>query len=338
MTDHDDAELERRVRASLDTHAAEVDTSVPVATRARAAARRHRNRWVVGGLVAAAVVAAVVVPVVFLGRDDVTRVVEPSGPLPAQWRTELWHGISVDVPAAWGWDASPHESDGLWVRCGQGESGYVGRPIGTTDMCQGLKEVPTGDYVWLGSPVPVGAEDLQAGYAQETVEVAGERVTVVAKEPALRERIVSSVAAQDLCPATVDPAGVDLGNVPVDGVGELRSAHLCAYTRLYDAGDPLELTYGRELPARAFGRFQRALDRAPRNDRRCKATSDLVVVTAVSDDAYADVPVTRTWVADLTCDTVASSYGMRSVTIAVIASLADAGLRVSLPALIPPQG
>ena len=65
MTDHDDPELDRLVRASLGTHAGEVDTAVPVVARARArqpgGGDRVDRRSVPPVAVAAVAVTAVVV-------------------------------------------------------------------------------------------------------------------------------------------------------------------------------------------------------------------------------------------------------------------------------------
>jgi hypothetical protein len=51
------------------------------------------------------------------------------------------------------------------------------------------------------------------------------------------------------------------------------------------------------------------------------------VVTASSDDTYGDEPIVRTWVADLACDTVTSSRGVKELTVGVEDSWADGGVR-----------
>ncbi len=339
MTEHDD-DLERRVRASLDNHAGEVDTSVPVAARARSAARRHRGRWVAAG--AAVAVAAVAVTAVVVDRADppsseppVATASPSQTAMPDGWRTEYWHDVSVQVPADWTWGAGPFRQGGSTLRCGGPDPGtaYVGRPILQSDLCWYLRHLPspTAPYVWLDAPIEPGTVDLPNGYEQETVEVDGTTVTVGSDDQALSARILASVARQDLCPASVDPAGLDLGDPNVDGVGGLQSARLCAYAELNDDGH--ELVYGREVDRETFARLDRAFEQAPEDLKLCKGAGDLVVVTATFDDH-----VTQSWVADLACDTLASSLGMRSLTLNIIDALADPALRVSLPTLIGPQG
>lgn len=341
MTEYDDVEVERRVRASLDNHAGEVDTSVPVAARARAAARRHRGRRIAAG--AAVAVAAVAVTAVVVDRADPPSSEPPpaASPSPSQaampdgWRTEYWHDVSVQVPADWGWGAGPFRQGGSTLRCGGPDPGtaYVGRPILQSDLCWRFRHLPppTAPYVWLDAPIEPGAVDLSNGYVQETAEVDGTTVTVGSDDEALRARILASVARQELCPADVDPSGLDIGDMNLDGLGQLKSAHVCAYSRLND--DDHRLVYGRELDAERFAWLDRAIDRAPEDLTRCKGAGDLVVVTATFDDH-----ATQSWVADLACDTLASSLGMRSITLNVISELVDQGLRVSLPELIGPQG
>lgn len=361
MTEYDDVEVERRVRASLDNHAGEVDTSVPVAARARAAARRHRGRRIAAG--AAVAVAAVAVAAVVVDRADPPSSEPPpaASPSPSQaampdgWRTEYWHDVSVQVPADWGWGTAPMNparvrGERVAFLCGgpgairnaQGTdltnpdatAPYVGRPIMLSDACVGgMLTHPAAPYVWFDAQVEPGTVRLARGYVQDTVEIGrdGTTVTVGSDDQALRARILASVARQDLCATAVDAAGLELGNEAIDGRGELQSAHLCAYTRRDD--DRYELVYGRDLDTGTFGRFDRALDRAPEDDRLCKAPGDLMVVAATSDD-----DVSQTWVADLACDTVASSDGMRSLTLDVLESLAGMGVRSTLREFIGMQG
>ena len=346
MTEYDD--LERLVRASLDTHAGEVDTSVPVAARARAAARRHRGRWVAAG--AAVAVAAVAVTAVVVGRPDRPGPVEPpiatpsaskaTQAMPDDWRTEYWHDVSVQVPADWAWGAGPRGKS--MARCGGPNdrvTPYVGRPIMSSDLCIIERQpAPTAPYVWFDAPVEPGTVDLANGYVQDTVEVDadGTSVTVGSDDQVLRERILASVARQDLCPARVDATGLDLGGTVVDGSGELQSAKLCAYSRL--GGGVHQLVYARELDPKTFARFERAVDAAPERLRRCKDLGDLVIVTATSDGGSGNAPVTQKWVTDLACDTVASRTSMLAITLNILSALADPGLGVSLPTLIGPQG
>jgi hypothetical protein len=332
MTEHGDVEhdeLGRRVRASLDAHAGEVDTSVPVAARARSAARKHRGRRVAVGVAVA--VAAVAVTAVVVERSDPPSSGEPpvATDLPSQWRTEYWHDISVQVPADWGWGAGPFNKS--MARCGgplDPSTPYVGRPIALSDAC-GIQKppTPTAAYLWFDAPVEPGTFDLPNGYVQETVVVDadGTTVTVGSGDRALRERILASVARQDLCPASADASGLDRDYS--DRLGELQSAELCAYSRPSEGGG---LVYARELDRETLSRFERALDGAPEAGRLCKGSGDLVVVTASSDDRYGDQPISRTWISDLACATVSSARGVKELTTDVEDSWADEGVRTSL--------
>jgi hypothetical protein len=340
MSEYDD-DLERRVRASLDTHAGEVDTTVALRID-----RPHsrRQRWPALGAVAAVVVAiaAITVPVVVL--DDHGR--SPERPaavdVPAQWRTEYWHDISVQVPAGWAWGAGPLSRDRDLTRCGGPRVGtpYVGRPIYQSDVCvlERLAPAATAPYVWLDAPVEPGTVDLPNGYVQDTVEVDadGTTVTVGSDDPALRARVLASVASQRLCPSTIDPDDPNLVHMPIDGTGELESFHLCAYSP--DSDDAYELVYGRVLESRSYDAFREASDDAPAGSARCKAPPGLVVLTATSDDLYGDEPVTRTWVADVGCGLLTSTAGQLRLTERAIDTWADQGLRSTLPAFIGWQG
>src|SRR4051812_28928336 len=114
MTEHDDTELERLVRASLDSHAGEVDTAVPVGTRARTAALKRRSGRIAAG-VASLAVAAVAISAVVVDRADSPSPPElpvaSQGPTPAGtpggWRAEYWGDLRIDVPKDWGWGTAP---------------------------------------------------------------------------------------------------------------------------------------------------------------------------------------------------------------------------------------
>ena len=111
----EDAELARRMRAGLERRAREADTTAPVVSRARAAARRRRGARLAG--LAAAAVAAVAVTGVVVDRagspggvDRPGAVDEPSGEVAnGPWRTEYWRDLRVDVPADWGYGGAPQE-------------------------------------------------------------------------------------------------------------------------------------------------------------------------------------------------------------------------------------
>ena len=335
MAEYDDLELERLVRASLDTHAGEVDTAVPVAARARNAARPHRGRWIaLGAAVAvAAAVAAVTVPVLVIDHHDQTNHVTSDLALPTQWRTEYWHNISVDVPADWAWGVTPTRFGEQLVRCGEGGGAYVGRPIGTSDMC--AEATGAGPFVWFGTPLEPGAQEI-GSYTQQTVEVDGERVTVSSDSDALRERILDSIGPQQLCPAATSDRGPDLGSVPIDGTGDLQSFEMCAYALSEDGTYPL--VYGAELDERAYLRWSRATSDPPQVDLDCPDNQELVVLKGSFDDSYGTEPLTRTWVVDLPCGQVRSGGGDYALTDEMTAAWADGGARNTLSYFIGPLG
>jgi hypothetical protein len=229
----DQPELERLIRAGLERHAAEADTSVPVASRARAAARRRRSTRVTLGsvcVVSVIAVAAVAVDLVDgLDRSEGPAVGTPtdgSGHV-SQWRTEYWRDMRVDVPADWGFGGAPMPmpedgSESTTVACGAvamvsagGEKlgredptmPYVGRPIAQTDVCDAYPWIgpnagpPEAPYVWLGAAVELGTVELGDGYVQETVEVNGSMLTVATQDANLRRQILESADAGDTCPS-----------------------------------------------------------------------------------------------------------------------------------------
>jgi hypothetical protein len=331
----DDVEVERRVRASLDLHAEEVDTSVSLRI---GRSYSHRRRWLALAAVAAAAVAiaAITVPVVVLGDHGRQPARLAAVDAPTDWRTEYWRGISVQVPVGWAWGGGPMRQGRQTVRCTETAVGtpYIGRPIGQSDVCWlgRLEPAPTAPYVWVDAPIEPGATDVGNGYVQETVERDGITVTVGSDDQTLRERILSSVASQRLCPSTVSPEDPSLVRMPIDGTGELESFHLCAYSP--DSGGSYELVYGRMLDSRSYDAFREASDEAPQGSARCTAPPGLVVLTATSDDLYGDEPVTRTWVADVGCELLTSTAGQFRLTERAIDTWADQGLRWTLPAFI----
>jgi hypothetical protein len=227
----DQAELERLIRAGLERHAAEVDTSVPVASRARAAARRRRSaRVAVGSVCAVSVIAVAAVALDLVDGLDrsegpaVGTPTEGSGHV-SEWRTEYWRDMQVDVPAGWGFGGAPMSmpEDGSGARalaCGavaivsaDGEKlgredpamPYVGRPIAQTDVCAAYPWIgpnsgpPMAPYVWLGAAVEPGTVELGDGYVEETVEVNGSRLTVATQDANLRRQILESADGAETC-------------------------------------------------------------------------------------------------------------------------------------------
>ena len=97
------------------------------------------------------------------GPSDDHTATEPTFAPVTEWRPESWHGLTVDVPADWGWGTAPIKlaGDEQQLLCGgPGENAgpWVGRPIMLSDACQGAPfQQPEASYVWLGAevePVP----------------------------------------------------------------------------------------------------------------------------------------------------------------------------------------
>jgi hypothetical protein len=335
----EDQDLERMVRASLDRHAGDMDTAVPVAARARTAARRRRTTKLVAGAgalaVAAALVTAVVVDRSGPDPDGGGLVVDtPSpDPLPTGWRTEYWHDTQVDVPDDWGWGTAPSTvrqdgqetttffcggpgaavlADGTREQNADASVPYVGRPIMLSDLCVGGSESkpPSAPYVWLGAAIEPGVVDLGDGWVQETREVNGSTVTVGTDDERLRERILGSATGGETCLSELEkPPTVD--SMLTEGMGEVRSAQVCAYSRR--EGHGLQLVYATTLDARDAADYAAAIWAAPRakDPGHCVASdlTEYVVVTLTGDDPYGTEPVTQDSVITLGCDLVERTPG-----------------------------
>jgi len=290
----DESEIERVLRAGLEAKAADADVAVPVAERARVeVGRRRRTRWGVGVAAAAAVVLVVGgVAVATGGGDAETKqppvVSEPTATdevRPADlmaWRTEYWGGVAVDVPADWGYGGAPFRSgrealacypeamvgpDGSRLRQ-PGDRGWVGRPIGMTDVCAGYpwiehspQEEPAAPYVWLGAAVEVGTVDYDNGFVQETIEVAGTALTVATDDVELREEILGSARAGHLCAPTLAAIPYPRTGAASDRRGGLVRAAICAYRR--DGEGPYQLSYAAELDRVDAEQAFAAAERAP---------------------------------------------------------------------------
>ena len=188
MTDDPrDTELERAFRQGLRHAADRAGVGVPLADLAHAAARaRRRRRWAAVGAVAAVVAVSGVAVAVQPGdgpdrgpTDHVVADPTTAAPPITEWRAESWHGLTVDVPADWGWGTAPltlADDEGPLVCGGPGasmspgtggpdaETPYVGRPIMLSDVCQGGPlPSPEAPYVWLGADVEPGTVDVGDG-------------------------------------------------------------------------------------------------------------------------------------------------------------------------------
>jgi hypothetical protein len=347
----DDTELEQAFRARLQHRADDADTTVDLLGPATSAARARRRRRVALtgalGLAAAALVTAVVVqnPDEPDGPDG-PRVADdgPSEPLPTEWRTEAWHGLQIEVPANWGWGGAP---DACGVGPALGATAYVGRPISNTDACGGVPEGPAADYVWLGPEWPLGVQDLGGGYVSETVDVQGSRLTVTTDNPALREHILESVGAPELCAPSL-PSGPEVDSMLIEGLRDPSSAQVCAYAAR-DGSAGYDLVYATELDAEQATTFHAEVydggfESSP---RFCNegGTVDLaraperVLVTITGEDPYGSEPVTQATVVDPSCREVSGSPGMVSpLSDTGMAAWAVGGLPVTLSSLIGPQG
>lgn len=313
MDEIEDAELERAMREGLAARAERVDVAVPVADRARRAARgRRTTRRVVAGAAAAAVVAVAGAGVV-VGRDGDDPAVTPQTSTPSsavptldgrpRLRTEYWAGLEVQVPLAWVLGSTP----GVCGEVPVGEP-YVGRPILTTDVCgtDDRDAVPTAPYVWLGADVPLGTVDLGDGWTRETITVEGSTLSVATQDETLREQILGSAHGQDVCRPELGSPPAARYRTSFEGTGDLVHATLCAYRRPSDDA-PLSLVYATYLPERvALDTFAAVAD-APGRDVRCKDTSEVVVVTGTFADPYSaqkDLWLDRDVVYDMSCGTV----------------------------------
>ena len=199
---------------------------------------------------------------------------------PEQWRTEHWHDVAVDVPAAWWYGGGPMpDGRGGPIACfpepivspegdrreGRGDTapGWVGRPLYLTDVCSGdfdegpLAEAPRWPYVWFDAPLEPGTEDLGGGWTRQTVEVNGSRVTVATDDDALRRRILGSATGGETCFSEVE--GRDDPTVPPPRIDEDRPT-VCAYRE--SDGLP-RLTYAAHLTPAQAERFVAAVDEAP---------------------------------------------------------------------------
>jgi hypothetical protein len=349
MAEYDDPELERLVRGSLDTHAGEVDTTVPVAARARAAARPRRGRWIAAGaaVAVAAAIAAVTVPVLVVDHQEPTNDVQPLTGQPSFGRTEYWRGVQVDVPAGWGWGTAPASvgggnDDGLYLCGGPGAvllpdghrevhadptRPYVGRPIMLSDACTGGTPLrnPQAPYVWLGADLPPGTSDVGNRYTQETVEVGGTTVTVGTDDATLRDRILASASA------TTGPCAPELHAPPVVAVTEdgdqkqPDSLTVCAYRSEEDG--TYSLVYGDVLGAAAAAATEDLVAAGPVITGDCLSPQGGEWVTLSADgDGWS-----REYVIDLNCPAVTDSLGqMHRLEPAMVRPWAVDGLPVTL--------
>ncbi|MGH3336498.1 MAG: hypothetical protein ACRDOZ_11805 [Nocardioides sp.] len=282
-------------------------------------------------------------------------------PPPTQWRTELWQGVSVDVPADWAYGGAPMESAGDTVACAamamvsasggsvrHGEertAPYVGRPIVLTDVCQIYPFIgpdtdpPSVPSVWLGADVETGTDDLGDGWVRETVEASGATVTVTSDDPRLRERILGSVNGVRRCASGL-PAPTRVQDMLIEGYGRPKSLEVCAYRRS-DAGE-LELAYGTLLGPEAARAFERAVDQAKPRKMDCGDEPPFEWITLeMTGTSYPNAPIGVGGTQDMVigCGVVETGPGQTyELDQGVLEALRVEGLPAVLLALIGPQG
>lgn len=321
----DDRDLERTLRAGLAARAEKTDVRaagrVLDATRRAVVVRRGRRRAALAAAAVAVLVGGGATAVVVGGGDDDPQQVatdptsappEPAGP----WRTESWGGLTVDVPADWGYGGAPMHSGGDVVACpgapetGDGDIGWVGRPILSSDMCtvypwlsSSPQEQSTTPYVWLGAAVEPGVVTYAGGLVEETVEVEGETLTVASTDPALRQHIIDSARPVEECPDSwgdTIPAGNS--GMTDEGRGDPIDAVVCSYRR---EGNGYALTYARTVETDVVDRSWQAQAAAARitHDDTCmgEGPDEFVVVEARYTDRFGSEPLVQRAVFEMGC-------------------------------------
>ena len=282
-------------------------------------------------------------------------------PLPTQWRTELWRGLAVDVPADWAYGGAPMRMAGDTVACpamaivtssGDRVRGgdprtvpYVGRPLFLTDVCQAHpfigpdSDPPTVPSVWLGADVPVGSDDLGDGWIRETIEAAGTTVTVTSDHRELRERILGSVDRARPCPSVLR-APTRVQDMLIEGYGRPQALEVCAYRRS-GAGD-LVLAYGTVLGEKEARAFARAIDQAERRDMNCGDDPPPEWITLeMTGTSYPSAPIGVGGTQDMVigCGVVETGPGQTyELDEGVLDSLRVQGLPAVLSSLVGPVG
>jgi len=325
---NDDTELEQAFRTGLRQAAERADIGVPLAARAHAGATtRRRRRWAVVGTVAA-VVAVSGTAVALQDRSGADRsgghtATQPSFAPTTDWRPESWHGLTVDVPADWGWGTAPTtmatdepailcggpgasvRSDGSKVVNPKADTPWVGRPIALSDLCLGSPyPPPEAPYVWLGADVEPGTVDLGNGYTRETVEEFGTTLTVATRDPAVRRHVIDSARATTGCASRLEqPPGVTA--MPTEGLRPVHAAGVCAYKR---GGGGYDLVYASSLDADAAQRlYSHGIGRGQAD---CPGAADeYVTITFSGTDGMGTAELTQDWVVDPGCGAVSTGTG-----------------------------
>jgi hypothetical protein len=310
-------DLETRVKRTLEQQAtrASVDSGV-VGLAMRKASRRRRQTRSLGAVAACTVVvAAVAVGMIMqVGGGGGTGEIADDGThpqIPGKWRTEYWGGLAVDVPAEWGYGGAPkHDPTGspfTAVACYPGPSvaadggrlaeeggaeGYLGRPVGLTDVCAGYPfdpngPNPRGPYVWLGADVEPGIVEYDNGIVEETVAIRGSTLTVATRDAALRQRILASARGGELCRPELELAEEippDRADDPTAAAAGLR---VCVYQTEQPKAVTAGLTYATQLGRAELDAYREALGSAPEPEDQCPgvdlAETQWVVLESVDE-------------------------------------------------------
>jgi hypothetical protein len=328
-------DLEQAFRDGLQRAAERAEVGVPLAERAHAGARtRRRRRWAVVGAVTAVVAVAGGLAIVRTGADPDHAgghtATQPSFAPVTEWRAESWHGLTVDVPADWGWGTAPirfKQKDvedhpflcgepGAEVAVGGGrpaaprrDTPWVGRPIMLSDMC-GYEPgaSPSAPYVWLGADLEPGTVDLGDGYTQETVEAYGTTLTVASQDPALRQHVLDSARATTDCDAQLASRPAVAG-MPTEGLDPVHSAQVCAYQK-GKAG--YDLVYATTLDQATAQRLYAGQGLGSKSSTGfCEPGFDQYVRIRFSGkDAMGTAELTADWVVDPDCGEVEVGPGL----------------------------
>jgi hypothetical protein len=324
MTDDlSDNDLERTFREGLRQAADRTEVGVPLVARAHAGARtRRRRRWAVVGTVAAVVAVSGTAFAVRSGDGSDRRptdhaVTEPTTAAPVTaWRAESWHGLTVDVPADWGWGTAPTEMSfdrGTPLLCGgpgamvrpdgtkdvnpKPNTAWVGRPVMLSDACTGQPfPTPEAPYVWLGADIEPGTVYVGNDYVQETVEAFGTTVTVASQDGAVREHVLGSARATSDCASHLDAPPTVLG-ILTEGLDPVHSAQVCAYQKAEARYDlvyaiTLDEATAQELYSHGVGRGKASCD---------GGADEYVGVTFSGKDRMGTAELTQDWVVDPGC-------------------------------------
>ena len=328
----DDTDLEREFRDGLRRAADRADVGVRLAERAHAGVRTRRHRrWAVAGTVAAVVAVSGTAFALGTGSGDGPdapsadrATTAPTFAPVTDWRAETWKGVTVDVPADWGWGTAPIRDlpgadqaffcgaagadvapDGGQPAGSRKHTPWVGRPIMLSDACgYDAGWTPSAPYVWLGADIGPGSVDVGDGFTQETVEEFGTTLTVASQDPALRQQILDSARATTGCATSLDGPPSVL-SMPTEGLRPVHAAQVCAYREMND-GVPFALVYATTLDESTAQELYS--EGVGRGTAHCSGSPfEYVTITFSGTDAMGSAELTQDWIIDPGCH--AMSFG-----------------------------